>query len=108
MFSRTKKDSQPFGWLSFLICGAELVLSAPGYEADERSSLGHEPDRRRWRKEGGRSECRGRHKRVSASADTLLAGHRKRERTHSTQILIQAKHHPASATIIGRNYDTKS
>lgn len=32
----------------------------PGYEADERSSLGHEPDRRPWREEGGRSECRGR------------------------------------------------
>ena len=59
MFSRTKKDSHPFGWLSFLFASAELVLCSPGYETDERSSLGHEPDRRRWREEGGRSECRG-------------------------------------------------
>ena len=38
MFSRTKKDSQPFGWLSFLSAAAELVLCAPGYETDERSA----------------------------------------------------------------------
>ena len=53
MFSRTKKDSQPFGWLSFLSAAAELVLCAPGYETDERSSLGKRADRRRWREKGG-------------------------------------------------------
>ena len=38
MFSRTIKDSQPFGWLSFLPVLVELVRWSPGYEADERSA----------------------------------------------------------------------
>jgi len=37
---RAKKDSHPFGWLSFLFALAELVLCSPGYESDERSLLG--------------------------------------------------------------------
>ena len=45
---RAKKDSQPFGWLSFLFASAELVLWSPGYASDERSSLGERPDRRQW------------------------------------------------------------
>ena len=28
-------------------------IDLPGYETDERSSLGKRPDRRRWRKQGG-------------------------------------------------------
>jgi len=50
---RAKKDSQPFGWLSFLSAAAELLLHTLGYEADERSSLGERADRRRGRGEGG-------------------------------------------------------
>ncbi len=49
--SATKKDSHPFGWLSFLFTSAELALYAPGYESDERSSLGERGERRRWREE---------------------------------------------------------
>ena len=37
----------------FFRAQAELVLFSPGYESDERSSLGERPDRRRWREEGG-------------------------------------------------------
>ena len=40
----------------FLFAPAELVLYAPGYESDERSSLGERAERRRWwmkRGEGG-------------------------------------------------------
>ena len=38
-----------------LFCVSEEVpeVMIPGYEADERSSLGKRADRRRWRKEGG-------------------------------------------------------
>jgi len=67
--SATKKDSQPLGWLSFLFALAELVMLPPGYETDERSSLGERGERRRWREErpervaavgeGRRHSCRG-------------------------------------------------
>ena len=46
--SATKKDSQPFGWLSFLSASAEWGLCAPGYETDERSSLGKRGERCQW------------------------------------------------------------
>ena len=38
---------------SFFGYGSMLRSCPPGYEADERSSLGERPDRRRWREEGG-------------------------------------------------------
>ena len=46
--SATKKDSQPFGWLSFLFAAAKLVLRSPDYESDERSSLGKRGERCLW------------------------------------------------------------
>ncbi len=46
-----KKDSHPFGWLSFLFASVELVLCSPGYETGERSSLGKRGERRLWREE---------------------------------------------------------
>ena len=47
--SATIKDSQPFGWLSFLPVLVELVLWSPSYEADERGSLGKRGERRQGR-----------------------------------------------------------
>ena len=55
-----KKKPHPKGWGFFLVAKAELVMWPPGYETDERSSLGHEPERCRWQMQRGRSECRGR------------------------------------------------
>ena len=53
------KKTPPNRVVFFFGCDSMLRSYHLGYETDERSSLGHEPDRRRWREEGGRSECRG-------------------------------------------------
>ena len=52
----------------------ERFKRPPGYETGERSSLGHEPDRRQWREEGERSECRGRRAPSALRCATALPG----------------------------------
>ena len=93
--SATRKDSHPSGWLSFLSATAELVLWPPGYETDERSSLGKRGARCRWQMQ--RPER-------SAAVDKIedqrkpddFTGHRKPARSDNPEVVGSS---PASATI---------
>ena len=82
--------------------GSMLRNCHPGYENDERSSLGERPDRRQWREEGGeRVAGVGEGRRRSVAKDIRRALQQGR---YAEPFLVNVRHNdnkssPASATM---------
>ena len=85
------------------IAGNDLRLCSPGYETGERSSLGLEPERRRWRKKGGRQwaaveKCKDQRK------PAAFFGHRNPGRSHNPEVVGS---NPSPATTKKTVFDKK-
>ena len=76
--SATKKHSPPDGWAVLLRYGGGVGFRSPGYETDERSSLGFAATRCQWQMKRGRKYRSGQKMRGRLSPKQFLGTARRR------------------------------